>query len=351
MPTLPLSAFARYVFVACAVVVLFLLMFKLAPVLMLVFAGIVLATAVSAGAAPLERHLRFGRTWAVLAVVILVIGLIAAGSYFFGMQIATQMSDLVQAVTDAWGRLREYLGRSALGKTVLGNAQAAQDPAALANVAKGTISVFGGLADVGLVVMLTIYLATNPTTYRDAALRLLPPRVRPEVRNAFDECGRSLRSWLGGQFMAMIVVGLCIGFGLHFAGVPLAASLGLLSGVLEFIPFVGPLLAMVPGLLIAFANGTDTALYALIVYCVVLFIEGNVIVPIVQKWALELPPALTIVSVVVAGLLFGLVGVLFAVPLAIVCVILVHRLYVARIEGGAAAASVAATGSKSPRTR
>jgi predicted PurR-regulated permease PerM len=120
--------------------------------------------------------------------------------------------------------------------------------------------------------------------------------------------------------------------GLHFAGVPLAASLGLLSGVLEFIPFVGPLLAMVPGLLIAFANGADTALYALIVYSVVLFIEGNVIVPMVQKWALELPPALTIVSVVVAGMLFGLVGVLFAVPLAIVCVILVQRLYVARIE-------------------
>jgi predicted PurR-regulated permease PerM len=351
MPTLPLSVFARYVFVAAAIVVLVLLLFKLAPVLMLVFAGIVLATAVRAGAGPLERKLKLGRTWAVLAVVLVVIGLVAAGSYFFGVQIATQMGDLVEAVTDAWTKVQEYLGRSALGKAVLGNAQAPQDPKALANVAKGTITVFSGLADVGLVVMLTVYLATSPSTYRSAALRLLPPRLRPDLDAALDECGRALRSWLGGQFIAMITVGLCIGVGLHFAGVPLAASLGLLSGVLEFIPFVGPLLAMVPGLLIAFANGPDIALYALIVYSVVLFVEGNVIVPIVQKWALELPPALTIVSVVVAGLLFGIVGVLFAVPLAIVCVILVQRLYVARIESETRAGSVPATRGKAARTR
>jgi len=90
-------------------------------------------SAVSAGAAALERHLHLPRTWGVLLVIVLVIGLIAAGSYFFGMQIATQMSDLVQAVTEALVKLRDYLGRSALGKAVLGNAQAAKDPAALAN--------------------------------------------------------------------------------------------------------------------------------------------------------------------------------------------------------------------------
>jgi predicted PurR-regulated permease PerM len=330
MPTLP--TFTRYVFVVVAVLLLAVLVVKLAPVLMLAFAGIVLAAAVRAGAAPLERRLRFGRTWAVLAVVLVVLAFVGGVIFFFGVQLAKQMQDLVEAVTDAWEKLRGWIEDKPFGATLLDNADALQDPKAVASVAKGTVTVFGGIADLALVIMLTIYLAADPTTYRNGALALLPPRLRGDVGEAFDACGDALRRWLLGQLVAMVCVGLCIAIGLALIGVPLAAALGLLSGLLEFVPYIGPILGIVPGVLVAFASGPQMALYALGVYVVVLFIEGNVIVPMVQKWALELPPALTLFAIVVAGVLFGILGLLFAVPLTIVVLILTQRLYVARIE-------------------
>jgi predicted PurR-regulated permease PerM len=114
-------------------------------------------------------------------------------------------------------------------------------------------------------------------------------------------------------------------------GVPLAIPLGILSGLLDFVPFVGPLLAAIPGLLIAFSQGPDVALYAALVYFSVQFVEGNLVLPLAQKWAVSLPPALTLLSIVAFGLVFGLMGVLFAMPLTVVTLVLVRRLYVEKL--------------------
>jgi len=130
----------------------------------------------------------------------------------------------------------------------------------------------------------------------------------------------------------MIVVGACVGLGLWAVGVPLAPALGILLGVLDFVPFVGPLLAAIPGVLIAFAQSPQLALYAIAVYATVQFVEGHLVVPIVQKRAVALPPALTLVSIVAFGIVFGPAGLFFAVPLSVVSMVLVQRLYVDRLE-------------------
>jgi predicted PurR-regulated permease PerM len=327
-PALPL--FTRYVFVVLAVGLLALLVLKLLPVLLLVFAGIVLAAALSAGADPLERRLHLHRAWAVTIVFVAFLLLLGFGFYFFGVQIAGQMEDLVSAVTDAWQKAHDYLENTRFFPTVMDRIPSAADSAAL-RVARETVTVFGALTNFVLVVVLAVYLAADPHTYRDGVLMLLPPHVRGEVGEAFDAAARALRRWLGGQLLSMVIVGACIGVGLALVGVRLAVPLGILSGVLEFVPLVGPLLAAVPGLLIAFAQGPDMALYALAVYVVVQFIEGHLIVPIVQKHVAALPPALTLVAIVAFGVLFGALGLLFAVPLTIVTMILVQRLYVAKL--------------------
>jgi predicted PurR-regulated permease PerM len=129
----------------------------------------------------------------------------------------------------------------------------------------------------------------------------------------------------------MLAVGVFTALGLWMVGVPLAIPLGILSGVLDFVPVVGPLIAAVPGLLIAFAHDPHLALMAALVYSVVQFVEGHLVLPIAQRWAVALPPALTLVGIVAFGTLLGPMGLLFAMPLLVVAVTLVDKLYVERI--------------------
>jgi predicted PurR-regulated permease PerM len=129
----------------------------------------------------------------------------------------------------------------------------------------------------------------------------------------------------------MLFVGVVTSIGLLVAGVPLAIPLGILSGVLDFVPVIGPFVAAIPGVLIAFAEGPQVALYAVLVYIAVQFIEGHFVIPLAQKWAVSMPPALALVAIVAFGVAFGLPGVLFALPLTVVAMVLVQKLYVERL--------------------
>jgi predicted PurR-regulated permease PerM len=150
--------------------------------------------------------------------------------------------------------------------------------------------------------------------------------MRANVDAALGSSARALRNWLGGQLVAMVVVGVVTGVGLALLDVPLALSLATIAALLEFIPFLGPIIAAIPAILIAFTVDPMTALYVLLLYVGVQQLEGYVLTPLVQRWAVELPPALGVLSVVVLGVLFGVPGALFAVPLTIVAIVLVREL-------------------------
>jgi predicted PurR-regulated permease PerM len=139
---------------------------------------------------------------------------------------------------------------------------------------------------------------------------------------------RALRLWLLGQLAVMVAVGLLIGLGLWLVGLPTPLALGLLSGLAEFVPYVGPVLAAVPGVLLGLSAGPAMGLYALVVYVVVLQVEGNVIVPLVAREVLSLPPALVLFAVMAAGLVLGPLGLLLAAPLTVLGVVAVSRLFV-----------------------
>ena len=324
-------AFARYALIALGLLALALLLGKIAPVLLLTFAGIVLASALRAASSPLARRLHLSDASSVAIVVVAVIAVLGTGGYFFGQQISQQTEELGAALTSASGRAEDFLRGSAFGQRIAQELSTTTSPETMSHVAKGTFTVFGAVADVALVLVLAVYLAADPATYRRGLLLLMPRTARASVGTALDAAARSLRRWLVGQLGAMLMVGIGISVGLAIAGVPMALALGILSGLSEFVPVVGPLVAAVPGVLIAFAQGPQTALWAVLVYAVVQFVEGNVIMPMVQKWAVALPPALGLLGVVAFGLLFGVAGVLFAMPLMVVVVTLVNELYVGKI--------------------
>jgi predicted PurR-regulated permease PerM len=140
-------------------------------------------------------------------------------------------------------------------------------------------------------------------------------------------CGGALRLWLLGQLASMVIVGVLTGVGLWLVGLPSPFVLGLLAGLAEFVPIIGPILAAIPGLVLALSYGTEMVVWVLAVYVIVQQIESYVILPVVQRKAVSLPPALTLFAVVAMGVLFGPLGLLFATPLTVVAFVLVKKLY------------------------
>lgn len=327
----PLPQFARYVLVVLGLLALALLAAKIAPVLLLVFAGIVFANAIRAASTPLSRRTGLSDSWAVAIVTLGLAIVLLGGIYLFGRQVATQTQELVTAVQTAWEKIQARVAEAPWGDWVVESVKSAQGEETMGKVAKGTFTAFGALADVILVMFLAAYLAADPQGYRRGLLALMPKGVRPRVGEALDAAGDALRKWLMGQLGAMLFVGTLTAIGLLIAGVPLAIPLGILVGVLDFVPVIGPFIAAIPGVLIAFAQGPQVALYALIVYVTVQFIEGHFVIPFAQKWAVQMPPALSLVAIVAFGVVFGLPGVLFALPLTVVIMVLVQKLYVERL--------------------
>jgi predicted PurR-regulated permease PerM len=194
-------------------------------------------------------------------------------------------------------------------------------------------SVFRAGAYLAVLLFAAVYLAAQPQRYRHGVLRLVSPQRRKRIDEVLDLIGATLRRWLVGQSITMAVVGTSTALGLWGLGIEAPVALGLVAGMFAFIPYVGPVLASAPGILMAATQGPVPALYAAALYGGVHFVEGNVITPLVQAEAVELPPVMTLFATLVFGVLLGPVGVLLAAPLTVVLLVAVNALYLEDVLG------------------
>jgi predicted PurR-regulated permease PerM len=262
--------------------------------------------------------------------ILLVLGSLGALIALFGSHVAQQVATLRETLPAAWKTLEQRIGDIGLSEQLDRLVATVTTPGggSLSGFGRTLISIGSGLADLLVVIFAGIYLATQPNFYRIGAIKLVPPSRRKIAAEAMLESERALRLWLKGQAIAMVVVGLLTGFGLWFLGMPSALTLGLLAGVLEFIPFAGPIIAAVPAVLLALAVSPELALWVTLLYVIVQQFEGNVLTPLVQQYAVDLPGAVLLFSLIGFGSLFGTLGVILAAPLAVVTMVLVKRLYV-----------------------
>lgn len=325
----PLPRFSGYVATTCAIVALFAVCWLLRVVLLLAFGSIVLAIIIRTLARPLDGRLGLRERSAVF-VVVLLLGALGVGFFWlFGHQIAAQSSGLTERLPQAFEAVRTAFESNAAGRFVLEKLDAIDGTGAwLENAGKFLAITTGTIGHTVLMIFAGIYFAATPRPYLDGFVQLFPVPHRDRLRDALLDAGRALQRWLLGQVVSMTSVGLLTGIGLALVGAPLALVLGILAGLMEFIPIVGPVLAFVPGVMVALTEGPRTALYAAGVYLVVQQIEGNVIMPLAQRWAVELPPAFGLLSLLAFGMMFGVLGLLFGSPLAVVLMCLVQKLYV-----------------------
>jgi predicted PurR-regulated permease PerM len=346
-----LGRFVPILLVTVLVVALALLAWQIVDVLLLAFGAVLLAVFLRGSADWLAGRTPLTPGWALTAVILAILIFLGGCGWLFGAQVSAQVDQLTQLVPQAWDRLRGYLQGSSWGRAAL-DAVKDFDPGTVSGGAvRGAgslvMSVLGGIGNLLLLVAGGIYLATQPGLYREGVVALVPRSAEACTRETLDAMGAALSKWLQGQFISMILVGVLTSLGLWLIGVPSALALGLLAGLGEFVPLIGAIATAVPALLAASAEGLSTSLYVLALYVVIQQIEGNLIMPIVERKMVSLAPALTLFAVVAFGLMFGILGVVLATPLTVVTYVAVRKLYV---EGALEKGSVPAetkTGSSS----
>ncbi len=290
-----------------------------AHVLLLVFTGVLLAILLRRLAGLLARATRLPEGGALAVVLLLILGAIGGGSLLLGSSAMTQMGQLQSALVGAWQALPENF-RAQIGDS-------AQVNAVLAQLGAYAPSVLFGLADLLVVLFSALYLAAQPAPYRRGLLLLVPPRGRERTEEILTVLDDALWLWMIGQLVNMAIVGTVTGLGLWLIGIPVAVQLGVIAGLLEFVPYLGPILSAIPAILIGFAQSPTDALWVAGLFLIVQQVEGNLVQPLVQRSVVELPPVVTIAAVTVGGYLFGIVGLLVATPLVIVVMTLVNMLW------------------------
>jgi predicted PurR-regulated permease PerM len=324
----PDATFVRRVLIAALIVGLMLALWQVSLVLILLFGGIVVAVALRNIAAPLGRWLRVPDRIALLITVLDLVFIAIGFFYFFGALATHQFSALIDKLPGTIESLKAWLNESLIGRQILGGLNGNTSATRLIDALPLAGGILGGLGEAALMIVVGVYLAGDPPVYINGVVRLFPPRRRVRARQIVDAVGEAMRKWLFGMTLDMLLLGVMTFVGMWLIGAPLPFALAVMSGVAVFVPYIGPVIATIPGLLLALSVSPRLALYAAIVYAVVLTIEGNISQPLLQRWAVSLPAIFNVLAILVFAPLFGIWGAVLATPLAVVLWVLIQMVYV-----------------------
>lgn len=193
-----------------------------------------------------------------------------------------------------------------------------------------TVAVFAGIV---LIIFMAIYIASDPNTYHRGLMHLFPHYMRNRAGEVLSAMATVLRRWLVTQLIAMTAIGVVTTVALLILDVKAAFALGLIAGLLEFIPTVGPLLSAIPAIFMGFLDSPEKALTVAIVYIGIQFLENHVLIPMLMKGGVDVPPVLTILGQALFTILFGFLGLMVAVPALAATMVAVKMLYVERVVG------------------
>ncbi|MBV1691142.1 AI-2E family transporter [Novosphingobium sp. G106] len=317
---------AKRAFVWIGIASAFALVVLLAQPLLVVFAAMVFAAMVDGGARLLDRVLPIARGWRVAIVLILVAAFLIWTAYFAGSQIAAQAAALPATVEAQGLKVIDWLRAHGFAIQATDFKDLIRE--GLGGVGQLTRVVGGVIGTVGTVVMvivLGIYFAVEPRLYRRGVAWLFPSDRRDYFEGTAQLMGSSLRRLMAGRLLGMTLEGICTWLLLMAYGVPMAALLGLLTGLLAFLPNIGAPLSGLLMILVGFSGGFDMGIYCIIVYVVVQTVDGNIIVPMVARRTVDLAPALVLGMQLIMGVLFGIIGLILADPMVAMIKIWLER--------------------------
>ncbi|MGN3973585.1 AI-2E family transporter [Tsuneonella sp. SYSU-LHT278] len=305
-----------------------LIVWRASDLLLLAFGSVIGAVMFRSAGRLFERIGVRNRTVALVFGILLSLALFAMVGWLIAVQFGNDVAAMIDNLPEIVASIERTVSVTPVGEAIVRAAEAAVAGSAIAD-RLGALA--GGAAEVllnFLIVMVgALFLAGNPRPYIRATVLLTPPAGRQVVERALDRMGLALRLWLKAKLVTMTVMAILIGGSFRLAGVENWAALGLLGGLAEFIPYVGPAVAMLPAVGLAAAQGSDVLAYTLVAIVTVRVVEAWLITPVVNRQVVDIPPALTLFTILGAGAVFGIYGVFFAGALLVVAFVGVREIY------------------------
>ena len=309
-------------------------------VILVIFGAVLLAILIRGLAVTLGRIIPLSEPWLVLIVVVLLLAISAGAIAALAPSVGEQVRHLRAELPSSFAAAADYLTQFSWGRELVGQVPNLSElwenilsGGGLSRVGGIFTSTVGAVGNVLILILLAIYFAVEPRLYVDGIVKLFPVASRDAASRVFDQIGTVLTWWLVGKVASMLFVGLVTWIALSIIGIPMALTLGLIAGMLSFIPNFGPILSAIPAVLIAFVESPTKALYVVLVLIAVQIVESNIVTPLIERETIELPPGLTIIFQLGLAALVGGLGLVLATPLLAVIMVVVQMVYVQGVLG------------------
>lgn len=328
-------SFTQKVWIAAGIIafiaVMLLLLKATFSVLLLILAGTLIAVYFHGLSELIQRKTKWKNGLCLAVSIVGSLLLIALVCWLIGAKVQAQIAEMSDTLPKTIEKTKEQLNQSSLGKKIVEKLSSSDTQQHAQSLMQTFFkSTFGVLGDIYVVLFIGIFFTAAPKIYKQGVIKIIPPRGKEQAETILNSIGNNLKKWLKGKLFAMLVVFVLTSIALAIMGMPMWLTLALIAGVLNFIPNFGPLIAMIPAVLIAFLQGPSTALWVAILYIVVQIAESNFITPMVQQKLISIPPALIIIAQLLIAPLTGGWGLVLATPLMIIIIVLVQEVYINR---------------------
>ncbi len=309
------------------------LLWILSSLVLLIFTAILVAVLLRGVANTLSRFTGLPVRASLAIVSLLIVLAIAGFGFLVGPRFVNEGQQLVSEMYAFLGHMRQEYGQTSWGRSIshmLSTGNGMNFGPMAPKLLTATFGTIGGLV---LMLITALYFAVSPELYTKGAARLVPLYYRARAMQIMFETGRTLRWWMLGQLIDMAVVGVLSTTGLLLLHVPLPIALGIIAGLLTFIPYLGAILAGIPAIIVASTIGLSTVLWVMGLYLVCHLVEGYLVAPLVTRRMVHLPPALTVLAMSILAAIYGFFGVLIATPLTAAIIVFIREIYVRDMLG------------------
>jgi predicted PurR-regulated permease PerM len=319
--------------IVCLTLTIILILRVAFNIFLMALAGVLIAVYFHGLADMIITKTKMSQKLALFISIAGTIVLLSCTTWFVGSKIQRQVAELSNTLPQTIKLARIKISKTPVGEKIIEYTSGNNSQKLLDTATTFFSTSFGALGDLYIILFLGIFFTADPSLYKNGILFLFPSEKKPAARIILKRIGIALKGWLRSIIASIVLITILVAIGLSIIGLQGTTVLGLITGLLEIIPNFGPVIAMIPGILLGLTISTKTAVIVALIYVACQTIVGNIVLPLLQKKMINIPPALTLLSQLIMGTLSGLMGIILAVPLLAILIIVIDELYVKK-QGG-----------------